>query len=137
MKKIVPILLILLLLALDQLVKFLVVLYYPFLVYKNYGILFGFIKNPFAIYLLLGLGMVLLIWIVVRSGKKILNYEYLLPIILIASGAISNLIDRFVHGYVIDYLSFFGLNKFNLSDIMIILGVLLYAYRMLLEYKKS
>ena len=137
MKKIVPILLILLLLALDQLVKFLVVLYYPFLVYKNYGILFGFIKNPFAIYLLLGLGMVLLVWIVVRSGKKILNYEYLLPIILIASGAISNLIDRFVHGYVIDYLSFFGLNKFNLSDIMIILGVLLYAYRVLLEYKKS
>ena len=42
---------------------------------------------------------------------------------LIMIGGVSNLIDRIRWGGVVDFLSFFQITKFNLADIVIILGV--------------
>ena len=51
---------------------------------------------------------------------------------LIASGAVSNLIDRVNLGYVVDYINFWYIPTFNVADIAITvgtvgLGVLLYV----------
>lgn len=50
--------------------------------------------------------------------------------ILLLGGAIGNLIDRMIYGYVIDYLDFYIFNYhfpiFNLADSCIVIGVILY-----------
>lgn len=42
-------------------------------------------------------------------------------------GAISNLLDRFIYGHVIDYLYFAPRSYFNLADIAIVVGVLMFG----------
>ncbi len=43
---------------------------------------------------------------------------------LLIAGALSNLADRWLYGYVIDYLEITGLTAFNLADVMIVLGAI-------------
>ena len=135
MKKIVLIFLLVFLIFIDQLVKWWVINFHPILIFENHGIIFGFIQNPIIIYLLLGIGFLVLIWLVIGQNKFSFNFWKALPIILISAGALSNILDRFYRGFVVDYFSFFGLNYFNISDIMIISGVLLYALQ-IFKYKK-
>lgn len=58
-----------------------------------------------------------------QKRKKLLTFA----IVLITGGASSNMYDRIVRGYVIDYFSFSFLKKvvFNLSDIFIFIGSIL------------
>lgn len=49
-------------------------------------------------------------------------------------GAVSNLLDRFLFGFVIDYINLFFWPVFNLADAYIVCGVLLYI---LSEFKKK
>lgn len=52
---------------------------------------------------------------------------------LIILGALSNLIDRLVFDYVIDYINIFIWPIFNLADVTIVAGVIIYI---LSEFKK-
>jgi signal peptidase II len=60
---------------------------------------------------------------------------------LILSGAFGNLIDRVVRGYVVDFISFtiFGhkMAIFNVADICVVLGVILYIFLMFVEGRKN
>ncbi len=57
------------------------------------------------------------------------NFE-LLGFLAIFFGALSNLIDRFKHSFVIDYFDFYHFSVFNLADVSIFFGsfFLLYFY---------
>jgi len=55
--------------------------------------------------------------------------------IFIFSGAMGNLIDRMLLGYVVDFINFPNWPAFNLADILINIGVALYIIY-LLKYKK-
>lgn len=46
---------------------------------------------------------------------------------LVAGGALGNVIDRFVHGYVVDFIAARGFYIFNLADASITIGVVLIA----------
>lgn len=56
---------------------------------------------------------------------------------LLFGGIVGNLIDRIIHGYVIDYLSFnfgkFYFPIFNFADVCIVLGILIILFRMIKE----
>ncbi len=55
-------------------------------------------------------------------------YDYAMPLGLLMGGGISNLLDRFLHGGVVDYVYWhcgFDFAIFNFADVMIDLGVLL------------
>lgn len=52
-------------------------------------------------------------------------------LLLLLSGAISNVLDRIVYGGVIDYLDLFFLPRFNLADLAIILGVIIWIWSLL------
>ena len=60
---------------------------------------------------------------------------------LILSGAIGNLIDRIIHGYVVDFISFTLFNKqmpvFNIADICVTFGVTGLIYIMFKEEKNE
>lgn len=49
---------------------------------------------------------------------------------LLVGGAIGNVIDRVVHGYVVDFVAIGGWPRFNLADSSITVGVLLLAWRL-------
>lgn len=67
--------------------------------------------------------------------KKYFKFEFF-ALTFIVLGAISNMIDRFQYGYVIDYLNFLNFSILNIADIMIVLGTLLY-FMYLLNYKQK
>lgn len=54
--------------------------------------------------------------------------------LLLLTGALSNLLDRFLFGYVIDYINLFVWPVFNLADAYIVFGVFLYI---LSEFKRK
>ncbi len=113
------------LIFLDQIIKYSINKYFPALIFRNQGMIFGWVKNELVGYVLLIFGFLLLIYIIIQQKKQgIVNY---LALVLIFCGAIANLIDRLRFGYVIDYIHFFNLNVFNLADIYIFLGILLYT----------
>lgn len=57
------------------------------------------------------------------SGPK--NWKEHIGFWMIAAGAASNLYDRIILGYVRDYIYAFWGSVFNLSDLMIVTGILL------------
>ncbi len=47
-------------------------------------------------------------------------------LVVIVIGALGNAVDRMVNGFTTDYLIFFRLTAINLSDILILAGIVLY-----------
>ncbi len=64
---------------------------------------------------------VMMILFVLRYGGK-LSRAAACTLGVIAGGGIGNLIDRFVYGYVVDFLSFGSFAVFNIADIGITAG---------------
>lgn len=124
----------LLLIVLDQLIKWWMVKFHPSLVLANKGIIFGWIENPFIGYSLLVVGLLVLIWLILKF--RFSHFAFRLSLGLISAGAISNLIDRIFRGYVVDYIHFFNLNVFNLADVLIIMGIFVYFLQIFLSNKK-
>lgn len=94
----------------------------------NTGAAFSLLSNN--IWLLIGISLIALVFIYFYVLKKIVytNFNIFVYSLLIG-GIIGNLIDRLVHGYVIDYISvnIFGYHFpiFNLADIFIVVSVIL------------
>lgn len=69
-------------------------------------------------------------------NKEIL-YKYSLPIALLYAGGLSNILDRFTYGAVVDYVYWhykFDFAIFNFADMIIDLAVVLILYK---QYKYS
>ena len=101
----------------------------------NRGIAFGVISaNPELVIVSHFLLTSLLIYYLYKTRLDNLAKN---SIFLIISGSISNLIDRFMYNGVVDYISLWIFPKFNLADIMVVLGVLLLIFLELNEYYKN
>ena len=119
-----------LLIILDQLVKFLMLeknitiipYFLDFTYTKNLGGAFS-IGNINSITILSLLLISFIIIYLVKYKDKIKSF---IPYIFILSGSISNLIDRLFRGYVIDFIkvNILDFPCFNLADILIFLGVM-------------
>lgn len=90
--------------------------------HKNYGIAFGLPLNRWLIITmtLLVLGVfVFLIW------KNYNTRPVVSAALSVTSlGALGNLFDRLAHGFTVDYLIFFARSAVNLSDVLIVLGII-------------
>ncbi|MBQ6090706.1 MAG: signal peptidase II [Lachnospiraceae bacterium] len=71
------------------------------------------------------LAVVFLLWLTVRDDE---NKSKRPAAAMLLAGAIGNTYDRIRHGFVIDYISVAPIKKiiFNLADVFIALGALLY-----------
>lgn len=120
------------LIALDQIIKYILSYYSPDMITLNKGILFGFVTNIYLVTILLIIGSIILGYLIYRSSR--LDFS----LILILAGAISNISDRFVYKGVIDYIHLSFWSDFNLADIYIVAGVAIYIYKLLfiVKYKK-
>lgn len=91
---------------------------------KNFGIGFGMLNNPAARWILVCITIVI-IGIILYYYKQI--PEKYLPLIaaaLVLGGAIGNLIDRILLGFVIDFLDFTVWPAFNIADSAVTVGVI-------------
>lgn len=114
--------------SLDQIIKHKVRLSDGFYLCNN-GISFG-LKLPDVHLLLLLSLFILFLGIFVNIKKN--SLLFLSGFSLIASGALSNMSDRFLFGCVFDHVQFFSkiLPVFNFADVMISLGTFLILLRL-------
>lgn len=57
------------------------------------------------------------------------SYWIQLPYILILAGGLSNIIDRFYYGCVIDYIPFLNISSFNIADVFITVGAVIILWQ--------
>lgn len=115
------------LVAIDQLSKYLIRYFGGFYV-CNRDISWS-IAIPSYVFWIFWAVLVIFLLVALRSKYFIHNTSY---IILILSGAVSNIIDRLYHGCVIDFIDLKFWPVFNLADIFIVSG----AIFLLVKWKK-
>lgn len=97
---------------------------------KNRGIAFSMLEGNLVFIIFLSLLIIGGIFFSIRFKK--LSWGESFCYVLIVGGAIGNLIDRVIYGYVIDFFDFtlFGYEMaiFNVADIFIVLGVFLLLF---------
>jgi len=137
----------LLVFALDQLTKWLVVKYmelgqsipiiegvFHFTSHRNRGAAFGILQNQRWFFILITVAVVAGIIFYMRKvgrNKPLVSFS----LALILGGAIGNFIDRLLMGEVVDFLDFTLIHYpiFNVADSAIVVGVGLYIYDTLKE----
>lgn len=124
MKKFLPYLLGLLLIVIDQLVKWWVLSHSSFVI-KNPGFIFGYGPN-LDLFFWVALFLILILFLfTIKKTKSVYSVTIML------AGASSNLLDRLTKGGVVDYLKIriFPDLVFNLADIILISGVIIYVWQ--------
>lgn len=108
---------------------------------ENRGAAFGMLQNKQWVFIIIGL--VFLIAAIVLLGTKIPVTGRFTPlriaILLIASGAVGNIIDRISLNYVVDfiYFSLIDFPVFNVADIFVTCGTALMIILILFVYKDN
>ncbi|MFO7815295.1 MAG: signal peptidase II [Halanaerobiales bacterium] len=94
---------------------------------KNTGVAFGFLKNNnIFMVIVISVIIILLLFFYFHEKKKSLVLN--ISIMLLVSGAIGNLIDRIMRGFIIDYINFTFWPAFNLADTLIVIGSFLLGF---------
>lgn len=119
------ILIFILLVGLDQLIKFFLLNFNPGIISLNSGGAFGFANGILLYKYFVIIILFVLVFILWKTGLLI---KYPMPTVLIYSGAISGLIDRLRLDGVVDYINFKIWPSFNLADILIVAGTIWLAY---------
>ena len=104
----------------------------------NRGAAFGILKNQLPLFILTSIFAIILIYINLKksAGNRKLSLNGL-ALGLILAGAIGNLIDRLVFGYVIDFLDFCVWPVFNVADSDITVGAILLGWSLFKEKNKK
>jgi lipoprotein signal peptidase len=97
---------------------------------KNYAALFGLEINP-----LISFGALLLFLAYASHPLKLRQdaARFAVPFALILSGIISNAIDKIHTGFIIDYINLSNIYIFNLADLALFLGAILFIWRIIKE----
>lgn len=95
-------------------------------IHHNFGLLGNLPFPKWSIFLLTGLALALLIYGMYDAVKNRNAYN-VLTLSLVLGGALGNLYDRLVYGYVFDWLMLFNTSIINLADAAITLGLVVYA----------
>jgi signal peptidase II len=98
----------------------------------NTGIAFGFFKDQGIVFIVIpAIAIFLLVFNIYyyRQNNEALRRIYIVAFSLILGGAIGNLIDRVVYGYVIDFIDFRVWPVFNIADSAITIGAIIIAFK--------
>ncbi|MCR5673203.1 MAG: signal peptidase II [Lachnospiraceae bacterium] len=106
----------------------------------NTGAAFGMLAGHRTLFLIIALVVVLVIFYFVYnmpSDRKYRSIEILL--VFIAAGGAGNMIDRFMQGYVVDfiYISLINFPVFNVADMYVSICTVILAVIFLLRLKEN
>ncbi|MCK5459742.1 signal peptidase II [Candidatus Parcubacteria bacterium] len=99
---------------------------------RNYNLALGVKINNILLYVLVLAAIFLLIYFLYKNYQK-QNFINILIITIVLCGAISNLLDRILHGFVIDFISVPWFSVFNFADCYITIGICALAARSYLK----
>ena len=106
----------------------------------NFGVSFGFLSGIVSPWILIFIGLLVVGFItyLMFNSRDLLEKWGLFIII---SGALSNIIDRIINGYVIDFIylhiSNFYWPAFNFADIYISIGILMVIINIINKFKNN
>jgi lipoprotein signal peptidase len=100
----------------------------------SFGLLSGKVSQIILIFIISFVISILIIWY-----KKSINHLEKWGLAIVISGAFGNLIDRIIHGYVIDFI-YINYDKyywpaFNIADIAISVGIVILIIATFVNYK--
>ena len=106
----------------------------------NFGVSFGLFSETIPSLILIIFAMLVVFFII----YLFLNSNDILEswgLFIIICGAMANIIDRFINGYVIDFI-YFHINQFywpafNFADIYISIGIIMIIINMVKKIKKN
>ena len=106
----------------------------------NFGVSFGLFAGTIPPIVLIIFAILVVFFIIYLFLKTEDIYEHWSFFIIIC-GAVANIIDRSLNGYVIDFI-YFHINQFywpafNFADIYISLGIIMIIFNMLKKIKKN
>lgn len=144
-----PIILSLLLIVMDQAIKFLIAYlitlnnniviiknFFSITYVKNFGAAWSILEGNIILLIAIAISALIAIYYIFIKDQKLSTLDTIGYGLLI-SGIAGNLIDRALLGYVVDYLEFniFGYHFpiFNLADICIVISFILIAYNIYRE----
>ncbi|WP_324823776.1 signal peptidase II [Sinanaerobacter sp. ZZT-01] len=127
--------------ALDQVTKYLVQVnmdlnhtipildgIFHFTYIHNYGAAFRILENH-QIFLLSVTGLVIIgMFLYLLWKRKTGHILFLISVALIIGGGIGNFIDRALQGYVVDFFDFRIWPIFNIADIAVVCGCILFSF---------
>ena len=105
----------------------------------NYGVAFSMFSFLEHYLKFIQLGIVLIVTAYLYKNKNVFE-EYYLPIALLYAGGLSNILDRFTYGGVVDYFYWhylFEFAIFNIADVIIDLGVVIIIYKQIRESREE
>ena len=106
---------------------------------KNYGVSFGIFANILPSWFLIVIASLVTLTVVYLLKLSKNSYEKRAYFIIIA-GAIANITDRFMNGYVVDFISLnykeFYWPAFNLADIYITIGIIMLLMSFFIKSKE-
>ena len=116
--------------------------YLDFILVFNTGISYGLFSGggDFQKWILISLSILIIIFLLsfVRNESTILSK---LGVSFIIGGALGNVLDRFTYGAVIDFISLhakgFSWYIFNIADMFIVVGVILFILSQFILSKKN
>jgi signal peptidase II len=107
---------------------------------QNYGISFGLFSGLIPSWVIILIGSVItafLIYMMINTSNETEKWG----LAVIVAGALSNIVDRGMNNYVLDFIYLhykdFYWPAFNFADIYITFGVLMILYQVLKELKKK
>jgi signal peptidase II len=101
----------------------------------NRGMVFGLFsfQRPFYFYLITSFVILVLIFFLVYVYAEFKSGKSLIAHIMLLAGAVSNIIDRFIWGGVVDFVDFhvgsWHWYTFNIADVFIVVGIFYIAWR--------
>lgn len=102
---------------------------------KNRGIIFGLGENwPVSLIILASVFLILLlVWQFIKESRFLVQSG----LIFIIAGGLSNLLSRVFFGYIVDFIKLGFWPAFNMADIFIVIGVVIYGYSFLMDRKQN
>jgi len=105
----------------------------------NYGVAFSMFSFLAEYLKYIQLALVLAGTIYLLKNKNVFE-EYYIPIALLFAGGLSNILDRFTYGAVVDYFYWhygFEFAIFNLADVIINISVAIIIYMQIKQARKE
>ena len=105
----------------------------------NYGVAFSMFSFLEHYLKFIQLGIVLIATIYLLKNKEVFK-EYYIPIALLYAGGLSNILDRFTYGGVVDYFYWhylFEFAIFNFADVMIDLGIAIIIFKQIIQAREE
>lgn len=149
----IDLLLAILLIAVDQLTKYLAVAnlksrqpwmlldgVFEFHYLENRGAAFGMLQNQKLFFILIAaVVLAVIVYVLLKTPYQKMYFKLHITLVFITSGAVGNLIDRIRYDYVVDFIYFSLINFpiFNVADIYVTLSTIYLVFLLLFVYKES